>query len=101
MSNPVPKANPLAIVKENIRLRYLESPRSVVGASAETVILFLIFLPFQIALKSRGGGAANFWSRQQWENAVRTAAEKGSRFAVEAVEPSYAGQNTTFALKKG
>ena len=94
MSTPKEGAKPFAIVKEHLKQSggFLETFR----VSA----LFLAFLPFQIALKGSAGGAANFWSQDRWESVLADARSSGINFEIVAVEPSYADQNTTFALRR-
>ncbi len=94
MSTPKEGAKPFAIVKEHLR----ES-----GGTLEpfrVFALFLAFLPFQVALKESAGGAANFWSQAKWESVLADARLKGINFEIVAAEPSYADQNTTFALRR-
>lgn len=94
MSTPKEGAKPFAIVKEHLRESggILEPFRAFA--------LFLAFLPFQIALKGSAGGAANFWSQDKWENVLANARSKGINFEIVVAEPSYADQNTTFALRR-
>jgi len=110
MSNPKAGASPLAILAEHLRASYLDfrsdsgsdfwADVNIVPEAAEKFAIFLAFLPFQIALKYRGGGAANFWDREQWQSLIDQLSRSGKKFSLLAVEPSYAGQNLTFALQK-
>lgn len=112
MSTPGPKPSILAILKEHLKTCYSELSGLNVFAGplwSKIVIAFealhkggaaLTFLPFQIALKLKGGGAASFWPQEKWESIFTEARECGINFTTTVVEPSYAGQNTTFALLK-
>ncbi|MEA3493652.1 MAG: class I SAM-dependent methyltransferase [Candidatus Margulisiibacteriota bacterium] len=94
MSTPKEGARPFAIVREHLKgSRGIFEPFRVFA-------MFLAFLPFQIALKGSAGGAANFWSQEKWEAVLEDARLKGIEFEVVAAEPSYADQNTTFALRR-
>jgi len=106
MSNPKAGASPLIILEEHLKTRYQDfcsssqSAARIVPEAAEKFGVFLAFLPFQIALKYKGGGAANFWDREQWQNLIDQLSRSGKKFSLLAVEPAYAGQNLTFALQK-
>jgi len=102
MSNPLPKANPFAILKSHLFMEYrlLPSKLKIIPAALYTFGMFLAFLPFQIALRLKFGGASHFWSQQQWEQVLDDLKKRGYSYSIMAVETSYAGQNITFALKK-
>ncbi len=110
MSNPKLGASPRAILKEHLRMSHLDfqsesgsnfwADINIIPEAAEKFAIFLAFLPFQIALKYRGGGAANFWNRGQWQNILDQLSRSGKRFSLLVVETAYAGQNLTFALRK-
>lgn len=109
MSNPKPKASPLAIILEDARMRFYEAlgDHSRITAGILSVCRFgkkffvlLSFLPFQIALKSGAGGASNFISEAQWRRIINDLALEGSAFEIVSVEDAYAGQNTLFAMVK-
>lgn len=110
MSNPRAGAKLSAIMKGHIRMSYEEFLRSSqnsfwakVRTIPEAIFIFgafLAFLPFQIALKSKAGGAANFWDEGKWRQVLDEASRQGGRFTVLSVELSYAEQNTTFVLQK-
>jgi SAM-dependent methyltransferase len=109
MSTPKEGGDPAAILKAHLQMtkaEYLKKHGKVMTSikylfeSARSYGIFLGFLPFQIALKAKFGGAANFWSVDKWMETINSTKNDDNGFKVIACEPSYGGQNITIALQK-
>ncbi|KAF0134561.1 MAG: ubiquinone/menaquinone biosynthesis methyltransferase [Candidatus Saganbacteria bacterium] len=110
MSSPKNGGKPMEILKEHLQLfreELLGTQESKLVVSLKTSVeavrsflLFLEFLPFQIALEMKFGGASNFWSQERWETVIQEAGAQGALFNILSVEPIYGGQNNMFALQK-
>lgn len=110
MSNPIPEANPFEILKEHVRMCkeefYRETKIPFIARlktyyeAISTFLVFLEFLPFTIALKHGGGGAANFWGQDKWETVRVKAALQGTTFETVSIRSGYGRQNLAFAFRK-